>query len=1247
LASHETAFLHAEASGFVEGLFPVSTRNCGSVQPSRTSPLMKTKIASPPTSLHRFAFRQHTPWSRCFLGALLAVGCLLAAHAQAATFTVNATTDTGAGSGLTGDLRYCLNQANPIAGSNTITFNIPAADSGCTAANVCTITLGSTLPAIDGDATIDGTGQSITVSGNDSVQVMSVNPGRTLSLKALTIAHGACLHFCVGGGLVNYGTVNVTNTTFSNNSALDGAGIYNRQGGAVKINSSTFSDNSVLDTGAGIYNEGTLEVTNSTFYRNLSQGTGGIYNEGTLKVTNSTFSNNTAGTGFNSIVSFGTATVTNTIISRGTGILTYDACYGVTAGSDNLADDHSCDGATQKTTAEINLQPLGNNGGPTKTMALGAGSAAIDHGSNVLAVDTIGNPLTTDQRGFARTVKGTVDIGAYEVQLPVVTFGTPPTGLTDPQNGAAINLTTLLNPGSAGTFTGDGVTNNIFNPAGLGIGGHAIAFTATTPDAYGNFAIASFSILVTEAQSLVVTTDSDASTNLDSQTSLREALAYAQQLRATQTIAFSNSAVNGATNFYDGSAHTITLGGTELPISSSVTLAGPGANLLTINGNHASRVFNVAGGVTATLDSLTVANGNSDYTRGPAVAGGISNGGTLNISRSIISGNSCTAFGRATGGGVYNVGTLNITGSTVSGNSVSGGHEINLGGGIYNTGAVTITGSTLSGNSASHDGTADNDGGAIYSVGGITTLVNSTVAGNWISGNAASNYGGGILVASTTLTLVNCTITGNSASLGRDNVGGGIATASGVVANIRNTIIAGNSANDGPDVSVFIPFTSQGYNLIGKGDGGSSSFTNGSNGDQVGTSGSPLDPKLSALGNYGGPTKTHAPLAGSPTIDAGSNALAVDANNNPLTADQRGLARTVNGKVDIGAVEVPLPPVITLMGANPMTVECHSLFTDPGASVSENGAGSLPATTTGSVDANTPGSYTLAYNAVAAFGNNATPVTRTVNVVDTTRPVITLFGANPITVECSASFTDPGATASDTCAGNLTSSIVRTGSVSNGVPGTYTLTYNVQDPSSNHAVTVTRTVKVVDTTAPVINSVTAPAPAQANSNCQAPVLNVLPGVSYSDCSSVTLTQSPAAGALVGVGQTTITITAKDAFTNTSTRTTAFTVNSVPTYAVSIAPATVKQGGQVTLNTTSSNCGSTAVQLSLQATLVEPKSKTLIATVPVTLAAGQHGTSTMQITVPKSTKLGLYTLTVDVYLGSTKLSTSTAQVTVTK
>ena len=60
------------------------------------------------------------------------------------------------------------------------------------------------------------------------------------------------------------------------------------------------------------------------------------------------------------------------------------------------------------------MGPLADNGGPTMTMALLAGSPAIDHGSNSLAVGADGKPLATDQRGFVRIVNGTVDIGAYE-----------------------------------------------------------------------------------------------------------------------------------------------------------------------------------------------------------------------------------------------------------------------------------------------------------------------------------------------------------------------------------------------------------------------------------------------------------------------------------------------------------------------------------------------------------------------------------------------------------------------------------------------------------------------------------------------------------------------------------------------------------------------------------------------------------------------------------------------------------------
>jgi uncharacterized repeat protein (TIGR01451 family) len=160
-------------------------------------------------------------------------------------------------------------------------------------------------------------------------------------------------------------------------------------------------------------------------------------------------------------------------------------------------------------------------------------------------------------------------------------------------------------------------------------------------------------------------------------------------------------------------------------------------------------------------------------------------------------------------------------------------------------------------------------------------------------------------------------------------------------------------------------------------------------------------------------------------------------------------------------------PTITLNGASSMTVECHTSFTDPGASSSDNCSGA-GVTVSGAVDVNTPGTYTLSYKAVDAAGNESPSVTRNVTVVDTIPPTIALNGASPMTVECHTTFTDPGATASDSCAGDLTSSITVTGSVDANTVGTYTLTYSVND-GQGHSASINRTVNVVDTTAPTIN----------------------------------------------------------------------------------------------------------------------------------------------------------------------------------
>jgi hypothetical protein len=158
-------------------------------------------------------------------------------------------------------------------------------------------------------------------------------------------------------------------------------------------------------------------------------------------------------------------------------------------------------------------------------------------------------------------------------------------------------------------------------------------------------------------------------------------------------------------------------------------------------------------------------------------------------------------------------------------------------------------------------------------------------------------------------------------------------------------------------------------------------------------------------------------------------------------------------------------PAMALTGLTPMTVECHTSFTDPGASASDLVDGDLSGAiqVSGSVDVNTPGSYSLSYQVSDGHGN-ASSISRLVNVVDTTAPSLTLAGDASVTVECHTTFSDPGATASDLCAGNLSGAVQVSGSVDVNTPGSYTLSYQVSD--GVQTASASRTVNVVDTTAP-------------------------------------------------------------------------------------------------------------------------------------------------------------------------------------
>ena len=332
-----------------------------------------------------------------------------------------------------------------------------------------------------------------------------------------------------------------------------------------------------------------------------------------------------------------------------------------------------------------------------------------------------------------------------------------------------------------------------------------------------------------------------------------------------------------------GVSGTMLLTSGELQITHSVTINGPGAENLAVNGNATFTVFeNLASNVT--ISGLTITNGNS---------GGIVNRiGGLTLNGSIVIGNVGT-----NGGGIFNEATNRLTTVTITNSTISDNSATGNGGGIFTQGlggdvTLTVSNSTISGNSATGDG-----GGIFSEATGLEAGASSTVvvSNSTLSGNSTASDGGAIYNAAgshgdASLFVNSCTISGNSAI----GAGGGININNnfGIVAlELGGTILnAGSSGenifNNGGTV------TSLGYNVSSDNGGG---VLTGS-GDQINT-----DPMLGPLQDNGGPTFTHALLSGSPAIDAGDPDFSP-----PPFYDQRGSGfdRLVNGRIDIGSFEV-------------------------------------------------------------------------------------------------------------------------------------------------------------------------------------------------------------------------------------------------------------------------------------------------------------------------------------------------------
>jgi hypothetical protein len=390
-------------------------------------------------------------------------------------------------------------------------------------------------------------------------------------------------------------------------------------------------------------------------------------------------------------------------------------------------------------------------------------------------------------------------------------------------------------------------------------------------------------------------------------------------------------AIDGDTIDATGVSGTILLTSGELQIRHNLTINGPGAGNLAVNGNATFRVFeNFASKIT--ISGFTITNGfvNDNINGG----GGILNHGGLTLSECIVSDSGAFIF--RSGGGIFSDGSmLTVTNTVISGNGCG-----ETGGGVWaDGGTVTVSSSTINGNRAGCSGggigahnaqlTVLNSsisgnlcpsgvcqfgvGGGILSYDGTLIVMNSTISGNYVF-----NDGGGILSGGGgTLMVANSTISGNSAAFGN---GGGIAFGAGTL-RVTNSTISNNSADPagGGGIHNYLGAAEIKDTVLNVGESGGTIFNDGGTvtslghnlasdagggvltaiGDQIN-----IDPILGPLQDNGGPTFTHALSPASPAIDAGDRSFSP-----PPDYDQRGpgFDRVVGGHIDIGSFEVQEP----------------------------------------------------------------------------------------------------------------------------------------------------------------------------------------------------------------------------------------------------------------------------------------------------------------------------------------------------
>jgi hypothetical protein len=336
-------------------------------------------------------------------------------RALLSTWTVNSLGDTGTGSGSSGDLRYCITQANQSTGDNTINFSVAG-----------TITLNSALPDLSnttGLMDVEGPGAaSLTVARNGTpgtplFRVFTIDGGALVNLAGLTMTGGSTDR---GGGISNSGTLSLSGCSVIGNTASNsGGGVANS--GVMNVTNATISNNGATSGGAeatviggGIENDGSMSVTSSVLSGNIAYGIvfpspgpvpkaaegGGIFNAGTMSLATSTVSNNSASgySGLSQLSASGGGV-------ENAGTMTISGCSisgnAVAANEPWSADDVSGGGIETSGTLQLSTSTIGGNAvtggvGQVEGTALPGGTAlgggiCVVGGSLVMTDDTVSN----------------------------------------------------------------------------------------------------------------------------------------------------------------------------------------------------------------------------------------------------------------------------------------------------------------------------------------------------------------------------------------------------------------------------------------------------------------------------------------------------------------------------------------------------------------------------------------------------------------------------------------------------------------------------------------------------------------------------------------------------------------------------------------------------------------------------------------------------------------------------------------